>query len=86
MPVGPKGEKRPPDPYAAGIMAAKVLLREIPEEYVTTPEPTPNRAEGGKKGGKAKAEALDPEQRSEIARKASEVRWGQNGGAKAWWN
>ncbi len=46
MPVGPKGEKRPSDPYAAGIMAAKVLLREIPEEYVTTPEPAPNRAKG----------------------------------------
>ena len=30
---------------------------------------------GGLKGGKARAEKLTPEQRSEIARKAAEVRW-----------
>ena len=31
--------------------------------------------EGGKKGGKARAEKLTPEQRSEIARKAARERW-----------
>jgi hypothetical protein len=30
---------------------------------------------GGKKGGKARAEKLTPEQRSEIARKAAAARW-----------
>jgi hypothetical protein len=30
---------------------------------------------GGKKGGKARAEKLTPEQRSEIARKAVQARW-----------
>lgn len=30
---------------------------------------------GGLKGGKARAEKLTPEQRSEIARKASRARW-----------
>lgn len=30
---------------------------------------------GGKKGGKARAEKLTKEQRSEIARKAAEARW-----------
>ena len=30
---------------------------------------------GGKKGGKARAAALTPEQRSEIARKAAAKRW-----------
>lgn len=30
---------------------------------------------GGKKGGKARAEKLSPERRSEIARKAAEARW-----------
>jgi hypothetical protein len=30
---------------------------------------------GGLKGGKARAEKLTPEQRSEIARKASQARW-----------
>jgi len=30
---------------------------------------------GGKKGGKARAEKLTPEQRSDIARRAAQVRW-----------
>lgn len=30
---------------------------------------------GGKKGGKARANKLTPEQRSDIARKATQVRW-----------
>lgn len=30
---------------------------------------------GGKKGGKARANKLTPEQRSEIARRAAEARW-----------
>jgi hypothetical protein len=30
---------------------------------------------GGKKGGKARAEKLTPEQRKEIARKAAKARW-----------
>ena len=33
---------------------------------------------GGLKGGKARAEKLTPEQRSEIARKASNARWKKN--------
>jgi len=30
---------------------------------------------GGKKGGKARAEKLTPEQRKEIAKKAAQARW-----------
>jgi len=33
---------------------------------------------GGKKGGPARAKKLTPEQRKEIARKASRARWGSN--------
>ena len=33
--------------------------------------------EGGKKGGRARAEKLSPQQRSEIARKAAAKRWGR---------
>lgn len=33
---------------------------------------------GGQKGGKARAEKLSPEQRSEIARKAANSRWSRN--------
>lgn len=77
MPVGPKGEKRPANPIEAGIMAARVAVGDIDEEYVEKPEPKPNRSKGGKKGGKARAEALTAEQRSEIATRAANARWKQ---------
>jgi hypothetical protein len=32
-------------------------------------------SKGGKKGGKARADKLTPEQRSEIAKKAAQSRW-----------
>ena len=79
MPIGPKGEKRPSDPFAAGIMAARVLVGDIEEEYAEQPTPTPSRAKGGEKGGKARAESLTPEQRSEIASRAARARWGADG-------
>jgi hypothetical protein len=34
-------------------------------------------AKGGKIGGKRRLEKLSPEKRSEIAKKASEARWGK---------
>ncbi len=48
-----------------------------------TPEPMPEKDQaavesgrrGGKIGGKARAEKLSPERRSEIARKAASARW-----------
>ena len=33
---------------------------------------------GGKKGGKARAKKLTPEQRSDIARRAAQARWGKS--------
>jgi hypothetical protein len=74
MPKGPRGEKRPADVIGAAIMAAKIATGEITEQ---TPE-TEGKAyarKGGLKGGKARAKALTPEQRSEIARIASQARW-----------
>ncbi len=35
---------------------------------------------GGLKGGKARAEKLTPEERSEIARRAAKTRWGKKKG------
>ena len=75
MPVGPKGEKRPANPIEAGIMSARVAVGDIDEEYVEKPEPKPNRSKGGKKGGKARAEALTPERRAEIAAQGARARW-----------
>ena len=75
MPTGPKGEKRPANPIEAGIMVARIAVGDIEEEYEEQPKPTPGRAAGGKKGGEARADALTPEQRREIARNAAAARW-----------
>jgi len=39
----------------------------------------PTASDMGKVGGPARAKALSPERRQEIARKAAEARWGTNG-------
>jgi hypothetical protein len=71
MPRGPKGEKRPGDVIGAAIMVARIATREIDEPTGKAP----NRAKGGRKGAKARARVLTPEQRSEIARAAAAARW-----------
>ena len=77
MPRGPKGEKRPSNAIEAGIMVARIATGDIDEEYAEVSEPVPNRSKGGKKGGKARSEALPPERRSEIASQGAAARWGQ---------
>lgn len=49
-------------------------------QHATKPQREPSSAQasgrkGGLKGGKARAEKLSPEERSEIARKAARARW-----------
>jgi hypothetical protein len=66
MPKGPQGQKRPGDTIGAAILVAKIATGEI-EEVAGKPA----RA----KGGKARAKALAPKQRSEIASLAAQARW-----------
>jgi hypothetical protein len=73
MPRGPKGEKRPADVIGTAIKVAKIATGEETEEL---PEPGRDYArKGGIRGGKARAKALTPKKRSEIARLAAEARW-----------
>ena len=71
VPRGPKGEKRPADVIGAAIMVAKIATGEIED----TTSPVPGRAKGGKIGGKRRAEKLSPDERRQIAKKASGARW-----------
>jgi hypothetical protein len=73
MPKGPQGQKRPGDLIGAAIHVAKIATGEI-EEDARDPATDANRR-GGLKGGKARADALSPERRAEIARAAAEKRW-----------
>ena len=77
MSIGPKGERRPANPIEAGIMVARIAVGDIEEDCVEQPTPTPNRASGGRKGGKARAESLTQERRTEIARAGAKARWGR---------
>ena len=80
-----KQEDDADDPNVAAFNVIEQATREAepapqePEE----PQPEKNPAAvalgrlGGLKGGKARAEKLSPERRSEIARKAATARWGR---------
>lgn len=74
MPKGPRGEKRPADVIGNAVLIGKIATGEA-EDTRTDPSKE-HHSRGGKKGGRARADALTPEQRSEIARKAAEKRWG----------
>jgi len=79
MPTGPKGEKRPADAVARAVKVAKIATGEIEEDKPE--DETKGKDEAavsmGKRGGKARASKLTPEQRAEIARKAAQKRWGK---------
>jgi hypothetical protein len=74
MPRGPKGERRPADVNARAVMIAKIATGEIDD---APPDDGKNKAaqELGRAGGKKRAEAMTPERRAEIAKKAASTRW-----------
>jgi len=72
--------KKPKRPRDLNLLSKKII--EIATEGEPAEEPSdknPHAVDlgrlGGKKGGKASAEKLTPEQRSEIYRKAAKARW-----------
>lgn len=78
-------KRRPRDPNQLAASIVDDATQEDAEETVEeTPEDTGGKNPaavalgrlGGKKGGKARAAKLTPEQRSEIARNAARARWG----------
>ncbi len=73
MPRGPRGEKRPADVIGNAVKVMRIATGEE-EETVGTPAKQ-RRRKGGLSGGPARAKALTPEQRSDIARTASQARW-----------
>lgn len=72
----PSKKKRPRDTnkLAKSIVDQATSEEPEPEE---SPKATAGR-KGGQKGGKARADKLTKEQRSEIARKAAAARWGKS--------
>jgi hypothetical protein len=71
MPRGPKGEKRPADVIGNAVHVMRIATGEAEDASGKAPK----RASGGRAGGRARAAALTPKQRSEIAKAASAARW-----------
>jgi len=76
MPKGPKGQKRPADVVGNAVTVAKIATGEAEEAASNQPQRKNQSAAAlGKRGGKARAAKLSPEQRAEIARAAATARW-----------
>lgn len=74
MPKGPKGEKRPADAIARAVKVMRIATGEDSEE-LTDDGKDKAAVSLGRRGGKARAKALSPKKRAEIARKAAQKRW-----------
>ena len=71
--------KRPRDPIQLGKLVGDILTGQVEDRQAALKGRTTDAVEfarkGGLKGGKARAKALTPKQRTEIARLAAEARW-----------
>jgi hypothetical protein len=77
MPRGPKGERRPRDMIGNAVHVMRIATGQI-EDKVPSPEDEgkdPAAVALGRRGGKARAEAMSAKRRKEIARKAAKSRW-----------
>jgi len=74
MPRGPRGERRPADVIGNAVKVMRIATGEEPDDREDAPPPSP-AAQLGKLGGAARAKALTPQRRAEIARKAAAKRW-----------
>ncbi len=75
MPTGPKGQKRPADVVSNAVHVMRVLTGEA-DDLAADDGKNPAAKALGAKGGAARAAAMTPERRSEIAKAAATKRWG----------
>lgn len=73
--------KRPRDPNQLAKLVTEIATGEVadsPNNGACSEKTTVGRS-GGLKGGRARAKALSPERRAEIAAKAAAKRWAKDG-------
>ena len=75
MPRGPKGERRPADVIGNAVHVMRLATGEITETLTDDSGKDPAAVALGRKGGKARAQAISAKRRKEIARKAAKSRW-----------
>jgi hypothetical protein len=81
MPIRPKGEKRPADVTGNAVRVMQIATGEIDESAPVDDGKDPAAVAMGKKGGAARAKAMTPERRAEIAKAAAAKRWKKPGHA-----
>jgi hypothetical protein len=70
-----KKPRRPRDPNQLAKLVVEIATGETQDKKEKDDPVTEFARRGGLKGGKARAEKLSPERRSEIARRAAKLRW-----------
>jgi len=79
----PDRSRRPRDPNQLGKLIVDIATGEV-EDTAADDGKNPAAVElgrkGGLKGGKARAESMTPEQRSEAAKRAARARWDSSQG------
>jgi hypothetical protein len=72
-----KRKKRPRDPLSLAKLIGDIATGQVEDSEPDNRNPAAVEMGrlGGRKGGRARAEKLSPEQRQEIARKAALKRW-----------
>jgi len=73
-----RSSKRPSDANRLGKLIVDIATGEIedtPADDGKNPAAVELGRKGGLKGGKARAESMTPEQRSEAAKRAARARW-----------
>ena len=75
MPKGPKGQKRPADVIGNAVKVMRILTGEEQEDFGADDGKDKAAQSMGRRGGKARAEALSKKRRKEIAQAAAAKRW-----------
>jgi hypothetical protein len=75
MPRGPKGQKRPADVIGNAVKAIRIATGEQQQTLGADDGKDPAAKSLGARGGRARAKALSPRQRAEIAQVAARARW-----------
>jgi hypothetical protein len=78
MPKTPKGHKRPADVVSNAVHVMKLATGEIEEAGTTEDGKSKAAVELGRRGGLARARALSPKKRKQIAKKAAASLWSKS--------
>ena len=75
MSKGPRGENRPADVIGAAVKVMRIATGEETDLPPPDDGKDPAAVSMGRKGGTARAAAMTPERRAEVAREAAAKRW-----------